>query len=352
MSIQQQQAVILPSPKAPFVIGPRDIPASEHGEVLIKIMSAALNPVNWAQQAFGLLVPEYPVVLGCDIAGVVEALGEGVEGFEKGDKVFAGTLDRGFQQYVTVPAALLIRIPDNASFDDVSTLPVTFSTACVGLFAPAPIGINLNPTFSWNKPQQGESALVIGGSTSVGQFVIQLLRFLGFTRIMVYASKTHFDYLRQLGATECIDRTEVSLDSLAAHITAPVKVAYDATFTGALNAAYDCLLDGGSIVTAQPRAMCDREGKKFTLVHAMGYIASPEALKFKGDLHGYFPEHATFGQLIIKNLTDMLARGAIVGNRCEVLPNGLAGIPAGLERFGKGAVSGVKLVAHPQDSVA
>jgi NADPH:quinone reductase-like Zn-dependent oxidoreductase len=56
------------------------------------------------------------------------------------------------------------------SFDEVATFPITFTTALVGLFAPAPIGLALNPSFSWNKPQQGESGLVIGGGTSVGQF--------------------------------------------------------------------------------------------------------------------------------------------------------------------------------------
>ncbi|KAJ7462169.1 GroES-like protein [Mycena latifolia] len=348
MSIQQQQAVILPALKAPFVIGPRDIPAPEHGEVLIKIMSVALNPANWAQHEYGILIPEYPAVLGCDVAGVVEALGEGVEGYEKGDKVFVGITIGGFQQYVTVPAAILIRIPENTSFDEAATFPVAFTTACVGVFGPTPIGLNLNPTFSWDKPQQGESALVIGGSTSVGQFVIQLLKFAGFSRIVAYASKVHFDYLQQLGATECIDRTEVPLDSLAAHITAPVKVVYDAT-TGPLDAAFDCIVDGGSIATVKLMARCEREGKKFTFVNVMGFLPRVDDTKFKGRPE-YRPEYLTFGHLIVANLSEMLAKGALTGNRCEVLPNGLAGVPAGIERLGKGAVSGVKLVAHPQEA--
>lgn len=65
---------------------------------------------------------------------------------------------------------LSTQLPDKTSFDEAATFPITFTTACVGLFAPAPIGLNLNPTFSWDKLHKGESALVIGGSTSVGQF--------------------------------------------------------------------------------------------------------------------------------------------------------------------------------------
>lgn len=83
----QQQAIIVEAPKAPFVLGPRNMPSPAKGEVLIKIMSVGLNPMNWMQPLYDVLIDEYPAVLGGDIAGVVEALGEGVQGFEKGDKV-------------------------------------------------------------------------------------------------------------------------------------------------------------------------------------------------------------------------------------------------------------------------
>ncbi|KAJ7462170.1 GroES-like protein [Mycena latifolia] len=355
MSTQQQQAIIVHAPKAPFVLGSRDIPAPAKGEVLIKILSVALNPINWKQREYNLLIDEFPVVLGCDIAGVVEALGEGVDGFEKGDRVFAQSLVGGFQQYTTLPAAILLPIPENTSFDDAATFPVTFTTACVGLFAPAPIGVGLNPTFSWDKPQQGESALVIGGATSVGQFAIQLLKFLGFARIIAYASKVHFDYLAQLGATQCIDRADVPIDSLAGHpaLAPPVKVVYDTT--GAINVAYDCVGDGGSVITVQQRGDVEREGKNVTIVRVQGYYVGPDVVKLKrDDVVGYLavPEHTTFGKLIIKNLPEMLEKGVVVANRSEVLQNGIAGIPGGLERMQKGAVSGVKLVAHPQESLA
>ncbi|KAF8214037.1 medium-chain dehydrogenase/reductase like protein [Mycena galopus ATCC 62051] len=335
----QQQAIIVHSPKAPFVIGSRDIPSPAKGEVVLKVMSVGLNPMNPFQRELGFLIDEYPVVLGGDLAGTVESIGEGVEGFKQGDRVCAQALSGGFQQYATVCAATLIRIPDNASFDEVATFPITFATACVGLFAPAPIGLALNPTFSWDKPQQGESALVIGGSTSVGQFAIQLLKFLGFTRIVAYASKVHFDYLRQLGATECIDRGEVSVDSLAAHpaLAPPVKVVYDIA-NGALNAAYDCVAEGGSIVTAIPPAVLDRDLDHKKSKDIVGYLATPD--------------HTPFGKLVIKNLPELLEKKIIVGNRYEVLPHGLAGILEGLERWQKGTVSGAKLVGHPQDPTA
>ncbi|KAJ6571437.1 chaperonin 10-like protein [Mycena capillaripes] len=305
-----QQALIIPTPKAAFVLGLRPIPVPGKGEVRLKVMSVGLNPMNWAQREFDLFIPEYPAVIGADIAGVVDELGEGVAGFAKGDEVFLQGLG-GFQQYCTVPAVTLIRKPKNASFDEVATFPITFTTACVGLFAPAPIGLGLNPSFSWAKPQKGESGLVIGAGTSTGQFAVQLFKFLGFIRIVVYASKVHFDYLRQLGATECIDRAEVAIDALA--VSPPVKVVYDATPDGALNAAYDSVVDGGKVTTVRPHAKSDRGTRGVTLVYCFGFYVGPDVIKPTGDPTHYpaVVEHTTFGKLIIKELPKMIEEGAV-----------------------------------------
>ncbi|KAF7350205.1 GroES-like protein [Mycena venus] len=345
-----QQALIIPSPKAPFVVSPLPIPIPNKGDVRLKIISVGLNPMNWAQHEWDFLIPEYPGVIGADLAGVVDEVGEGVEGFAKGDEVLAQVINGGFQQYTTLPAATLIRKPKNISFDEAATFPITFTTACVGLFAPAPIGLALNPTISWDKLHQGESGLVIGAGTSTGQFAVQLFKFLGFTRIVVYASKVHFDYLKSLGATECIDRGDVPLDKLV--VSPPVKVVYDATAPGALDAAYDSVVEGGLITTVRPQAQTNREPRGVTLVKCFGFYAGPDVMPAIGDPASYPSkvEHTLFGKFIIEELPRMMEKGAIVANRVEIVPNGLAGIPDALERMKAGGVSGVKLVAHPQES--
>ncbi|KAJ7676589.1 hypothetical protein DFH06DRAFT_976173 [Mycena polygramma] len=293
----QQQGIIVQFPEAPFVLGSDDILVFAKGEVLLKIMTVALNPANWMQREFNL-VAAYP----------------------------AG----GFRQYSALPANDLMPIPKNTSFDEVATIPVTFTTACYGLFA----GIGLNPTFSWDKPHRGESALVIGGATSLGQFAIQLLKFLGYTRIIAYASKTHFGHLKELGATDFVDRAEVPVDSLATQgvLTSPVNVVYYAIDPSALNTTWDCVAEGGAVATAQPGAPLDRDvaAKKVTRSRTL----------------------QIFEPLIKENLPKLLKQGVITSNRYEVLPNGLAGIVGGLERLQNGSVSGVKLVAHPQDPIA
>ncbi|GBE88083.1 hypothetical protein SCP_1203120 [Sparassis crispa] len=85
----QQKALLLQSKQGAFAIGTIDIPAPGAGELLVKIESTALNPVEWKIQAYGILVTEYPAVLGFDAAGLVTGIGEGVSGFAIGDRVFS-----------------------------------------------------------------------------------------------------------------------------------------------------------------------------------------------------------------------------------------------------------------------
>jgi len=84
-----QQALWLPGIGQDFVIGPRDIDTPGPGELLIRIVSAALNPIDWKAQeeAFFFIDTSVPVVFGQEGAGTVEAVGEGVTGFRNGDRV-------------------------------------------------------------------------------------------------------------------------------------------------------------------------------------------------------------------------------------------------------------------------
>jgi NADPH:quinone reductase-like Zn-dependent oxidoreductase len=83
----QQKALLLTKKQGEFVLGSRSIPSPGAGQLLVKIQSAALNPVDYKIKDAGIFVTDYPAVLGTDIAGIVEELGEGVNNFSKGDRV-------------------------------------------------------------------------------------------------------------------------------------------------------------------------------------------------------------------------------------------------------------------------
>ena len=83
----QQKALVLQSKFGEFTVGSTPIPKPGPGELLVKVQTAALNPIDWKVQKYGVYVEKYPVVLGLNIAGDVEEVGEGVTNFSKGDRV-------------------------------------------------------------------------------------------------------------------------------------------------------------------------------------------------------------------------------------------------------------------------
>jgi NADPH:quinone reductase-like Zn-dependent oxidoreductase len=87
MSPTQQKALLLKSRGAPFEVGPFPVPSPGPGQVLVKILSTALNPVDPHMQ-LGFLVDSYPAVAGSDGAGLIESIGDGVHNVQKGDKVY------------------------------------------------------------------------------------------------------------------------------------------------------------------------------------------------------------------------------------------------------------------------
>ncbi|KAG6811821.1 hypothetical protein H0H92_005680 [Tricholoma furcatifolium] len=128
----------------------------------------------------------FPLVLGSDVAGVVEKLGDGVSGF-----------------------ALTTKIPSRLSYEEAATIPATITPGFLGLFLPQPYGVGLVPPLevSARGKYAGKPLVVLGGSTNVGQNVLQLAKLSGFSPIVTTASLSNAKYLKSLGATHVIDRT-------------------------------------------------------------------------------------------------------------------------------------------------
>ncbi|KAE9390528.1 GroES-like protein [Gymnopus androsaceus JB14] len=337
-----QKVLFLERSKGPFVVANAPILKPGPGQVSVKVISAALNPVDWKIQAYDFFVQNYPAVLGTDVAGDVEEIGEGVEGFAKGDKVFfQGYFVNemaGFQQYTLIPADIVGKIPSNIDYAQASSIPLGFTTPAIGIMSEN--GLALNPSFDSNVSFSGKPAFVFGGSTSVGQYAIQIFKFLGFSTIVTYASARHTDFLKSLGATHVINRAEVSVDNLAEAVkkiaNAPIENAFDGVGDDAsLAACLDSLAEGGKLASVNPEAKDRGDGKKvFTIF---------------GSSHA--PQNRNFGRTLWKHLPKMVQDGTIVPNRVEKLPNGLAGIDDGFKKMKGNQVSGAKLIVFPQETV-
>ncbi|RDB29126.1 Zinc-type alcohol dehydrogenase-like protein C2E1P3.01 [Hypsizygus marmoreus] len=340
----QQKALFLESKQGQLVLGTREIHKPGPGELLVKVLATSLNPVDWKIQKYGVFLDNFPAVLGTDVAGEVEQVGEGVTEFSKGDRVFCqGTFENegaSFQQYTLTTAATTAKIPSNLSFDAVSTIPVALTAAYVGLYHYGPYGLELaSPLDPSNRGKYaGNPLVVLGGSSSVGQYAIQLAKASGFSPIITTSSLKHADYLKSLGATEVIDR-HTPLSGLAAEIKKvtdlPIRYVFDAISTKETQqAGHDLLTSGGHlVVTLNPNLA---KSDDINVVQVLGILRLPQNFVLLKDMYS--------------RLTASLEEGVIQPNRYEVLPHGLEGIIEGLQRLQNDEISGLKLVARPHDS--
>jgi NADPH:quinone reductase-like Zn-dependent oxidoreductase len=118
-----------------FVDLPRPEPGT--GQLLVKVRAAGVNPADWKRRAGrrppGTPAPEFPVVMGGEVAGVVEEAGEGVEGFAPGSAVFGNPVTGGYAEYTLLPVELTAYKPPQVSFTDAATLPIAAATGYDGI---------------------------------------------------------------------------------------------------------------------------------------------------------------------------------------------------------------------------
>ncbi|KAG2128165.1 chaperonin 10-like protein [Suillus cothurnatus] len=335
----QQKALFLAKKQGDFELGSRSIPSPGAGQLLVKIQSAALNPVDYKIKDTGMIVTHYPAILGTDIASIVEELGEGVNNFRKGDRVLAHgkfTDDfTAFQQYTLTEASFTAKIPPSTSFDSAATVPVGLDTALVGLYG-NDFGAGITPPWTQSVSKSKTPIVILGGSSSVGSYAIQFARLSGFYPIITTASSSNEDLVRKYGATHFFDRN-LSGKQLKGAISEPIRIVYDAiSLPETQSVAWELLANNGTLVITLPPSVKEDEGKGRKVIEAFG---NPHAPKNQ--------ELCSSSWAVVEK---WLSEGTIQPNKHEVLPNGLKGIIGGLERMRLGQVSGTKLVAHPQET--
>lgn len=198
------RAVCLDRFGGPEVLEIRERPRPEPGpgQVRVAAKAWALNAADWhimradpwlARLSVGLFKPKFPV-LGCDLAGVVEAVGPGVTRFKAGDAVMGELGSSGFGAFaeqVCAPEAVLALKPEKLSFEEAAAAPLAGLTALQGLRRDGRL-------------QAGERVLINGASGGVGSFAVQIAKRLG-GRVTAVCSARNVEQCRALGADEVID---------------------------------------------------------------------------------------------------------------------------------------------------
>ncbi|KXJ88042.1 chaperonin 10-like protein [Microdochium bolleyi] len=326
-------------------------------EVGIRVTATAINPVDWKLRDYGLFITSWPTVLGSDAAGVVVEVGSNFAAkFQAGDRVFfQGLLSKNdqctFQEYTRIPAHVVGKIPDGVSDEEAAGLSLAGVTAAVGLYHTT--GRSLTPA-PWDGSGEGKSAgkgkaiVVLGGSTSVGQYLIQFARLSGYTRIVTSASSTHTEFLKTLGAHVVLDRktqggVQDYLDAIGEDVT--LDFVYDAVqldqaqLKGVqiIQAAHK-VTPGASVVSvAQPDTDAAEAGRAGEGSRKRNVEVRPTMAL------GYSPDYRYVTEPMYEAIGRWLASGEFVPNRAQVVPGGLQAIDEAMELSKKG-VSGIKLV--------
>jgi NADPH:quinone reductase-like Zn-dependent oxidoreductase len=180
-----------------------DTPAPGTGEVLIDVKACAINyPDTLMIRDLYQFKPERPFAPGGEIAGVIEAIGEGVEGWNVGDKVLAGIGTGGLAEKVCVPAARMFSVPDGVPYEKAASLMMTYGTTIHGLKDRGHI-------------KAGDTMLVLGAAGGVGLSAVELGKAFGARVIAAVSSAEKGEIAKKAGADDVVIYPKGDMDKAA-----------------------------------------------------------------------------------------------------------------------------------------
>lgn len=207
------------------------------GEVRIAVKAAGINFADTMARV-GLYpdAPKPPCVMGYEVAGEVESLGEGVSDFAVGDRVMAGTLFGGQAELITVPAEQVLPLPERLSFEQGAAFPVNYGTAYAALIIMGSL-------------REGDRVLIHAAAGGVGIAATQIARNVG-AEIFGTASPSKHDAIRAQGVAHAIDYRSQDFEAETMRITGGegVDLIIDALGPTSFRKDYRLLRSGGRMV--------------------------------------------------------------------------------------------------------
>lgn len=175
-----------------LVIEDLDSPTPGKGEVLIDVAACAINfPDSLIIKDMYQMKPPRPFSPGGEISGTVAALGEGVSGWQVGDRVIAGIGAGGLREQVVVPAARLFKVPEGIDLVQASALLMTYGTTIHGLKDRGDI-------------KAGDTVLVLGAAGGVGLSAVELAKAYGARVVAAVSTEEKGEVAKKAGADEVV----------------------------------------------------------------------------------------------------------------------------------------------------
>ena len=244
MTKSVMQAALLEAANAPFRITEIARPTPGPGEVLVRIKASGVNPLDTKIRAGAAPHARQPLpaVLGIDLAGTVEALGEGVSDFVPGDDVYGmaggvGGHQGTLAQYAAVDARLLARQPKGFTMREAAALPLVFTTAWEGLVDRARVS-------------GGQKVLIHGGAGGVGHVAVQIAKAFG-ADVCATGNADQFETIRRLGAVPIDYRNTIVDEYVREHTGASgFDIVFDTVGGANLDKSFEAIGRFGHVVSA------------------------------------------------------------------------------------------------------
>lgn len=239
-----------------FKLSEVDKPMAGDGQVLVCIHAAAINQIDVKIREGLPIGPDMPAILGADLAGIVEAVGEGVTHLRAGDEVFGcagGVKGHGgtMTEYIAADARLVVHKPESLSFHDAAALPL--------------VGITAWDAMETSGVKEGEHVLVQGGVGGVGNIGVQLAKALGARVSTTVSTDDAIPLAEQLGADDVINFRKESIGDYVVRLTGGkgFDVVFDTVGGPNLVNSFEAAGINGRIVTTAARTTAD-----LSLMHA------------------------------------------------------------------------------------
>lgn len=243
--------------------GDQPLPKIKADEALIKVIATSINPVDWKiREGYlkDMIHHKFPLILGWDVSGVVEKVGNDVSEFKVGDEIYSRpAIEKNgtYAEYIAVKADELAIKPNTLSFIESAALPLTGITAWEAIINSAQI-------------KKGQSILIHAGSGGVGSIAIQLAKWKG-AYVYTTTSEINRDLVLSLGADNVIDYEKHDFRD----VVSEVDVVFDTIGGNVQEKSWVVLKRGGVLVSITQQPSLDI-AKRFN-VHGRFVFIEPNA---------------------------------------------------------------------------
>ncbi|KAB8220208.1 chaperonin 10-like protein [Aspergillus novoparasiticus] len=319
------------------------IPKPGAGQILIKVVATGTNPKDWKFPAW--MENFNGANTGDDIAGYVHEIGEGVSGFQVGDRVAAyhdyTTPHGSYAEYAIGEDYATFHIPDNIPFEQAATVPLAAMTASLALFSRLGLPEPWFKEKAWSQKPEG-GVLVYGAASAVGTFAIKLLQKADIHPIICVAgrgkdfARSHLDESK---GDVVIDYREGE----SAVVTAIRKASQQ------LRYALDAVSEKASFSVVSQ--VLDPDCGAMSVVSPVGPEECPEKIRVEfTDVGRAHKDEKEFAYVWSRFFTLGLREGWLTPHPHELIPGGLQGVQIALTNLKEGKASALKYVLKIKDN--